>query len=94
MNSLKDIGVFSTFGVRIYQEAHTQMFCENLFNLPFICDSEKVEQVQIAILSLYHNQVMKNADATAEQDGPAASGSFCPWAACLVPGAHGGIISH
>lgn len=53
-----------------------------------------MEQVQIAILSLYHNQVMKNADATAELDGPAASGSFCPWAACFVPRAHGGIISH
>lgn len=53
-----------------------------------------MEQVQIAILSLNDNQVMKNADATAERYGPAAPGSFCPRAACLVPGAHGGIISH
>lgn len=48
------------------------MYFKRPFNLPFIGRFGKLEEVQIAILSLYHNQVMKNADAIAEQDGPAA----------------------
>lgn len=51
---------------------HAQMYCKSPFNLAFIGEFEKLEEVQIAILSLYHNQVMKNADAIAEQDGPTA----------------------